>query len=152
MGCCRARGHLLVVLLIAAAHVAAQRQCYSNGDGLSTPTRQAKKVYCAFGEQCVALNHYGDTSAALWPLDARGEKCYRFCKKMKVDSTWNTFFQDAEETIRVYSRDESYQLYMTCDVDLCNEHCLDEDAAMSLAPSLSVLVACLLATCLARLV
>ena len=135
----------LALVLVLSAVVEAQRKCFSNGDGSAPPTRVAQQVYCGFGEQCVASNHYGDTAASLWPLDARGEKCYRMCKKMRTDSTWNTFFQDDEETIRVFSRDNSDVLVMTCNVDLCNEHCLDEDAAASLVPSLRLLIACFIA-------
>ena len=100
---------LCVVLLAAVAQAAVRTglKCYSNGDGVEQPSLTPKEVYCQPDEWCVAENHYGSTAAALWPLDAAGEKCYRMCKKVSTDSTWNSEYQDAEETIRVYSRDNS---------------------------------------------
>eukprot|EP00937_MAST-01D_sp_MAST-1D-sp2_P004349 g4349.t1 len=138
----------VVALLLAAARAAQKsgRQCYTNGDGVSAPTLEYVKTYCEPDEWCVAENHYGSTAAALWPLDARGEKCYRMCKKMKTDSTWDSFYQDKEQTIRVFARDNSDVLTMTCYQDLCNEKCLDEDAAAGLAPSAWTFMAALLAT------
>ena len=142
---------LLVVLLVAVVQAAVRTglKCYSNGDGVEQPSLVPKEIYCQPDEWCVAENHYGSTAAALWPLDVMGEKCYRMCKKVSTDSTWNSEYQDAEETIRVYSRDNSDKLTMTCYQDLCNEHCLDEDSAAGLGPSLTVLV---ISICIALLV
>ena len=133
------RSSTLLALLLAVQVEAAARtglQCYTNGNGVDPPTLNAKKVYCAPDEWCVAENHYGNTAASLWPLDESGEKCYRMCKKVTTDSTWESFYQDAEQTIRVFKRDNSDMILMTCYQDLCNEHCLDDDAAAGLVPSI----------------
>ena len=140
---------LLLPAMVRAAAVTGL-QCYSNGNGRDPPSLTVSKVYCAPNEQCVAENHgRSATAAALWPLDATGEKCYRFCQKVTVDSTWGASYQDSEETIRVYSRDNAYVLKMTCNMPLCNQACPDEDSAAGLAPSALVMVLSLLLSFLA---
>ena len=113
------------------------------------PTLAKKKVYCAPDEWCVAENHYANTAASLWPLDALGEKCYRMCKKVKVDSTWDSFYLDREQEVRVFKRDEADVLRMTCDRELCNENCVDDDTAAGLVPSIYVITLSLIAVLLA---
>jgi len=138
------------LLLADGQAKAAGLKCWSNGNGVGVPSAKATEVTCNANEWCVAKNYYGDMSAALWPLDDYGEKCYRYCAKMDIrtatqeqeyqSNVWEEDYQDDEQTIRQYSQDTGIHLTMTCYDPGCNKWCMDEDGGMSLAPNMLVLV------------
>jgi hypothetical protein len=137
---------LLAPVLVLSQDTRPGLKCYSNGDGVGVPSAEAERVTCQQGEWCVAKNYYGDLGAATWPLDARGEKCYRYCQKMDIvtatteqefkDNRWDEDYQDDEQTKRQYFQDTGIHLTMTCYTDLCNEFCLDDDAALATGPGM----------------
>ena len=153
-------GRCAVLLLLLVAQPCAPQaqqvgiQCYINGDGVGVPQAESTPFRCAPGEWCVAKNYYGDLSAAMWPLDAKGEKCSRFCQKMDIvtatteqefkENQWDEDYMDDEQTQRMYFQDTGIHLTMTCYNEFCNEFCLDEDSATHKFPGLLATVVCVI--------
>jgi hypothetical protein len=147
---------LFLVVVLRLDNVHAQKncplRCYSNGDGVGPPTADTKQVCCPGGSNegwmCVAKNYYGDSNAALWPIDTYGEKCYRYCAKLTIcdsndvcDNRWAMDYVDDEGNVQRYSMDTGIALTTACySSSLCNQQCMDEDSAVSTRPLLLLML------------